>query len=134
MIILKRTRGEELDMKNKIKEYIRCNEIVNFVLSNKYYADMFLNGAFYILVGGMIYYKINIIYYFLLVFVKLFLGEIFKSKINMNMPPVPRMRYTERIAGKIGYTLNMRYINEITIYLGNVEDFLEAKGLLKVKR
>lgn len=44
--------------------------------------------------------------------------------------PVPRKRFTEIEEDVDGYTINQDDINEIILYLGEVEDYLEKKRLL----
>lgn len=44
--------------------------------------------------------------------------------------PVPRKRFTEIEEEMDGYTINQDDINEIILYLGEVEDYLERKRLL----
>ena len=44
--------------------------------------------------------------------------------------PVPRKRFTEVNEELDGYTINQEDINEIILYLGEVEDYLEKRRLL----
>lgn len=42
--------------------------------------------------------------------------------------PVPKKRFTETMED--GYSINQDEVNEVILYVGEVEDYLERKGLL----
>lgn len=78
----------------------------------------------YFAIGGEIFIPV------FLWLISSFLHRLANKNNRGDSVPVPRKRFTEIEEEMDGYTINQDDINEIILYLGEVEDYLEKKRLL----